>query len=335
MALLGLNFLMTQITMSAYYSLAAIGLCMLMGYSGQISMGQAGFFAIGAYTQAVLVTSNLIQYKDTPIVRFLRNIYVLIFGTDLYGKEVLHFSPWWAFLAAILITAMIALLMGLPLLKLKGHYLAMATLGFTIIIYKVVLGAKILGGADGITNLPAFELFPGVSVNSKFSDRLINYYIAWGLVVCGMFLLTNLINSRVGRALRSLHGSEEAACSMGVNLARYKLNIFILSSIFAAVAGIFLTHYTSGIGPSEAGIMKSIRYVAIVAIGGMDNLAGTLIMGTILNFLSLRGIFGTYDDAVFGAILILIMFFRPKDIFINQKVLGILKMVFNKRGNDL
>ena len=98
---------------------------------------------------------------------------------------------------------------------------------------------------------------------------------------------------------------------MGINTSRYKLYTFVISAVFAAVAGIFLTHYNGGIGPSEAGIMKSIRYVAIVAIGGMANMWGALTMGIILNFMSLRGMFGSYDDAVFGAILIIIMLFAP------------------------
>ncbi|MFC1827928.1 branched-chain amino acid ABC transporter permease, partial [Thermodesulfobacteriota bacterium] len=119
---------------------------------------------------------------------------------------------------------------------------------------------------------------------------------------------------RVGRALRSIHGAEEAANAMGVNTARYKLYIFVLSAVFAAIAGVFVTHYNGGIGPSEAGVMKSVRYVAIVAVGGMANIWGALIMGIVLNFLSLRGVFGSYDDAVFGVILVIIMLFAPEGI---------------------
>jgi branched-chain amino acid transport system permease protein len=126
-----------------------------------------------------------------------------------------------------------------------------------------------------------------------------------------MLFLLNLIHSRVGRALVSIHGAEDAAGAMGIPTARYKLNTFVLSAVFASLAGVFLTHYNGGIGPSEASVMKSVRYVAIVAIGGMANLWGSLAMSLLLNYLSLRGYFGTYDDAVFGAILILIMLFAP------------------------
>jgi branched-chain amino acid transport system permease protein len=101
---------------------------------------------------------------------------------------------------------------------------------------------------------------------------------------------------------------------MGINTARYKLYTFVLSAVFAAIAGVLLTHYTGGISPSDAGVMKSVRYVAIVAIGGMASLWGALAMGGVLNFLSLRGLFGSYDDAVFGAILIIIMLFAPEGV---------------------
>ena len=101
---------------------------------------------------------------------------------------------------------------------------------------------------------------------------------------------------------------------MGVNTSRFKFYVFVLSAVYAALAGVFLTHYNGGIGPSEAWVMKSVRYVALVAVGGMANIWGTLIMGVGLTFLSLRGVFGSYDDAVFGAILILVMFFAPDGI---------------------
>jgi branched-chain amino acid transport system permease protein len=101
---------------------------------------------------------------------------------------------------------------------------------------------------------------------------------------------------------------------MGVNTSRYKLKTFVLSAGLAALAGVFLTHYNGGIGPSEASVMKSVRYVAIVAIGGMASLWGALTMGVVLNFLSLRGVFGSYDEAVFGTILIVIMLFAPEGL---------------------
>ena len=233
---------------------------------------------------------------------------------DLYGGQVLTVHPWVACVPGRAAGAVVAWAIGIPVLKLKGHYLAMATLGFGTIIYSIVLGTQRFGAADGISSVPPFPLLPGMSVSGGSSLRVFNYYFAWLLVTAAMVLLVNLINSRVGRALRSIHGAEDASNAMGVDTARYKLSTFMLSAVLAAVAGVFLTHFNGGIGPSEASIMKSVRYVAIVAVGGMGSIWGTLIMSVVLNFLSLRGYFGSFDDAVFGGILILIMLFAPDGV---------------------
>jgi branched-chain amino acid transport system permease protein len=313
-ALTDTAYYLTQLTMAAYYSLLIIGLCILMGYTGQISLGHAGFFAIGGYISAALTTHDFSTYSDTAVMQLMEKSGMLMHRQSLYGEALLNVHPWPACFIAIGVAVLVALILGGPVLKLKGHYLAMATLGFGIIIYRVVLASEFFGEADGISEVPPFNLLPGLSVNGDFSSRVSNYYISWGLLIIGLVLLLNLIHSRVGRALRSIHGSEEAAEAMGVDTARYKLYTFVISAAFAAVAGSFLTHYNGGIGPSEAGVMKSVRYVAIVAVGGMANLWGALLMGILLNFMSLRGMFGTYDDAVFGTILILIMLFAPQGI---------------------
>ena len=308
------TYYLTQLTMTAYYSIVVVGLCVLMGYGGQISLGHAGFFAIGGYLAGALTTHNLLPLKEQEFVLFLKKAGMLVDSVGLYGDALLTVQPWVACIIAVVTAGLIALAIGGPILKLKGHYLAMATLGFGIIIYRIALASAYFGEADGISEVPGFKLIPGIEVSGSFGARVINYYIAWGMVVLAVILLLNLIHSRVGRALRSIHGAEEAANAMGVNTARYKLYIFVLSAIFAAIAGVFVTHYNGGIGPSEAGVMKSVRYVAIVAVGGMANIWGALIMGLVLNFLSLRGVFGSYDDAVFGVILIVIMLFAPEGI---------------------
>ena len=310
-SLFGAAYYLTQLTMSAYYALVVIGLCLLLGYCGQISLGQAGFFAIGGYTTAFLTTRNLVDLADRGLVSFLASARVLTSSQDSWGNDLLHISPWIACIAAILIAGVVAFVIGKPVLRLRGHYLAMATLGFGIIIYRIALGTRALGEADGIVSVPSFPLVGGLAVSGSFTARVPNYYIAWVLVVLAMLVVSNLIESRVGRALRSLHGSEEASSSMGVDTSRYKLNVFVMGAVFAAIGGVFMTHYNGGIGPSEASVMKSVRYVAIVAAGGMANLWGALGTGVILNFLSLRGVFGSYDDAVFGLILIVIMVFTP------------------------
>lgn len=326
------QFYLTQLTMAGYYSLLIIGLCLLLGYAGQISLGHAGFFAIGGYFSAMLTTRDLEPYLDNPLIAFSDRLGLLMSRQDYFGGEVLHFHPWAAGGIAIAAAVVVAYLIGVPVLKLKGHYLAMATLGFGIIIYRVVLATPIFGEADGISEVPAFPLLAGLSISGDFGSRVSNYYIAWGLVIIVMFLLLNLINSRVGRALRAIHGSADAANAMGVDTAGYKLRTFILSAVLAALAGVFLTHYSSGIGPSEAGVMQSVRYVAIVAVGGMANLWGALVMGVVLNFMSLRGMFGTYDDAVFGIILITIMLFAPQGLLRLSLLAQIGKLAQNIRN---
>ncbi len=308
----GREFYLTQLTMTAYYSLVVIGLCLLMGFAGQISLGHAGFFAIGGYTSAVLTTFSF--SADAPLVRFFTNLGILTHRQDLYGGQFLSVHPWAACFAAILLALVVAYAIGIPVLKLKGHYLAMATLGFGTIIFSIVLGTQRFGAADGISGVPPLPLLPGISVSGNAQLRVVNYYVAWALVAIAMLLLVNLINSRVGRALRAIHGAEDASSAMGVDTAQYKLNTFMVSAALASIAGVFLTHFNGGIGPAEASIMRSVRYVAIVAVGGMGSLWGTLIMSVVLNFLSLRGYFGTLDDAIFGVILILIMLFAPDGI---------------------
>jgi branched-chain amino acid transport system permease protein len=328
-SLSGAPYHLTQLTMTAYYSLLVIGLCMLIGYAGQISIGHAGFFAIGGYVSAFLTTHNLASHQALASVSLLKKAGLIVARTDAYGGDLLVVHPWPACVAAILLAVAVAYVIGGPVLKLRGHYLAMATLGFGIIVYRIALGTALLGAADGISDVPGFPLPFGLGVTGSSSARVSNYYVAWGLVILGMVLLLNLIHSRVGRALSAVHGAEDAAGAMGIPTAQYKLNTFVLSAAYASLAGVLLTHYNGGIGPSEASVMKSVRYVAIVAIGGMANLWGALLMSLVLNYLSLRGYFGTYDDAVFGIILILIMLFAP-DGLLRRHLLSDLKRVVSR-----
>ena len=307
----GSTYYMTQLTMSAYYAMVVVGLCLLMGYAGQVSLGHAGFFAIGGYTSAVLTTFNLVAWREAPVVAWGRSLGLLVQRQDLYGATILAVAPWLAFLAALAVAGLLGLLIGLPLIRLKGHYLAMATLGFGLIVYRVVLGTALFGQADGISNVPPLGFLGVLEVNGRAAFRVQNYYLAWAAVLAAMVLAVNLVHSRVGRALRSIHQNEEAADSLGVNIRRHKLCVFVLSALFAAAGGALMTHYNGSIAPSEASVMKSVRYVAIVAVGGMASLWGVLLVAVLLNFLSLRGVFGTYDDTVFGLLLVVMMTFLP------------------------
>lgn len=318
------SFYLAQLTMAAYYGLAIIGLAVLMGYAGQISLGHAGFVAIGGYLSAALCTRDLHHLQGSLPVEWLERLQhynILRLGEDIFGAPLLTFSPWAACLVAICLAMLIAFLIGIPVLRLKGHYLAMATLGFGTIVYRILLASPYFGEADGISDVPPFPLLPSIAgqdpvlISGDFGNPALNYYLAWAILLLGMLLLLNLIDSRVGRALRALNSSEEAAQASGVNTARYKLQVFVVSAAYAALAGVLLTHYNGSIGPAEAGTMKSVRYMALVAVGGMTNLWSTLLMGVGLTFLSLRGVFGTFDDVVFAAILLFVMLFTPGGLF--------------------
>lgn len=308
----GMEYCLTQLTMALYYAIVVLGLCLVMGYAGQVSLGHAAFFAIGGYTSAFLTTHDFSPFREITWVAGLEKLHLLVEHADLYGGTALSVSPWAAVVVAVLVSFVIAYLIGYPALRLKGHYLAMATLGFGLIVSKIVLGTAWLGAADGITGVPEWKLGLGLVVSGKRALRVENYYLACGLVLLTLVLLRNLVRSRVGRALQAIHDRETAANAMGINTAAYKLRAFVLSALLAAVAGVFFTHYTGGIGPSEAGALKSVRYLALAAAGGMASLWGVTAVSIVLNYLSLRGFFGSYDNAVFGAILILIISLAPE-----------------------
>lgn len=307
--LAGTEYCLTQLTMAAYYALVVTGLGLLMGYAGQVSLGHGAFFALGGYTTAVLTTHDFTHLQTAAT--WLRSARILVARQDLYGKELLTVAPWAAFCAAILAAIVVGCLIGYPSLRLRGHYLAMATLGFGLIVAKLLTGSNLTGAADGIHGVPEWRLGPGLVVSGKAAVRVQNYYLACALLLAVLVLLRNTVESRVGRALKSIHDGEKAANAMGINTAAYKLKVFLFSAALAAAAGVFFTHYTAGIGPSEAGALKSLRYVALAAAGGMSNLWGVAFVSMALNYFSLRGWFGTFDNAVFGILLILIIALAP------------------------
>jgi len=309
---IGREYYLVQLTMAAYTAVVVMGLGLVMGYAGQVSMGHAAFLAIGGYTSAVLTTVDLGRLAATPLGGALHRLGVLVERDRLYGQgNVISCAPGFAFAAALLLAVAVAVLVGYPALRLRGHYLAMATLGFGLIVYQIVLGSRFTGSADGISAVPGWTLVPGVTVCGAAAERVANYYVAWALALLTLVFILNLVDSRLGRALRAIHGSEKAANATGVNTAGCKLQAFVFSAAFAAAAGSLTTHYSGGIGPAEAGVMKSVRYVALVAVGGAANVWGGLLLGFALTFLSLRGCFGSFDDAVFGAALIAIMTLSP------------------------
>jgi branched-chain amino acid transport system permease protein len=308
---IGRDYYLTQLSMAAYYTVVVLGLCLVMGYAGQISLGHGAFFALGGYTSAVLTTHDLTVLQGAGVVRVLRALHLLVERTDVYGSRLLVVASSPALVAGLLLVAAVAVLIGYPALRLKGHYLAMATLGFGLIVYRLILGSNLTGAADGIHGVPPLMLGP-YAVTQKSEFQVFNYYLAWGFALFVLVLLLNVVRSRAGRALRAIHDGELAANAMGVDTASAKLRVFVLSAVLSAAAGALTTHYSGGIGPSEASAMKSVRYVALVAAGGMANLWGALVVSAVLNVLSLRGVFGSFDEAVFGALLILIVALTPE-----------------------
>ncbi len=277
---------------AAFNCLACIGLSLLMGYAGQISLGHAAFIGIGAYSSGFLTVR-------------------------------MGWSPWAAVGAGVIIVIIIALIVGVPALRLKGHYLAMATLGFGSIVHIVAVAAvDYTGGPAGLNDIPALSVF-GFELNTD--TRF--YYFSWAVVAIGLFFALNLIHSRMGRALRSIHGSEDAAESVGVNTARYKIQIFILSAVYSSVSGSLYAYYVSYIDPGPFGVMHSVLLVTMVAVGGMHRVWGAVIGAALLSllpeFLSFSSeyfmIIGLeynqdYDTLIYGSILLSIMLFLPEGL---------------------
>ncbi len=259
------------------HSLITLGLSLLMGYAGQISLGHAAFFGLGAYVSGVF--------------------------TVKFGME-----PWSAFGLGLLLSAAIAFLVGVPALKLKGHYLAMATLAFGE-IFHVIFSEMVeyTGGPSGLAGIPTISLF-GVLMDSDLKY----YYFVWAFVLGALLISVNIIHSRVGRALRSIHGSEIAASAMGVNTARYKQQIFVLSAIYASAAGSLYAHFLTFISPSSFTVLFSIILVTMVVVGGMGSLWGALLGATILNGIpEYFRVLKDYDILAYGLMVILIMIFMP------------------------
>jgi branched-chain amino acid transport system permease protein len=199
---------------------------------------------------------------------------------------------------------------GRPILRLKGHYLAVATLGFGLLVAIVLTNeAGLTGGPDGMT-VPRLTLF-GWSVRG--SD--VWYWIAGTTFLGGFVLALNLMESPTGRALRAIHDSEVAALMLGVDVTRKKLTIFIISAVYASVAGSYLALFNGHITPDVAGFLRSIELVAMVVLGGMGSILGSLVGAVLLVVLpQALTIFHEYEQSLLGLILIVFMIFLRRGI---------------------
>ncbi|UCE53220.1 MAG: branched-chain amino acid ABC transporter permease [Desulfobacterales bacterium] len=260
------------------YCLITIGLSLLMGYAGQISLGQAAFYGIGAYVSAILTVH---------------------FGL----------SPWFCMVIGMLIASAVAVLVGVPSLKLRGHYLAMATLAFGIIVF-IVFNEEIewTGGPDGISGIPGLSLF-----GFEFDTVLKYYYLVWFLVFAAFIFTINVIQSRSGRALRAIHISEAASSAMGVNVSRFKIMVFVYSAILASLAGSLYAHYLNFINPSTFDLFFSIKLLIMIALGGMHEVWGAIVGAFLVTFLSFEWLhfFEEFEVIVYGIILLLVTIFLP------------------------
>ncbi len=260
-------------------AIVCVGLNLLIGYAGQISLGHAGFFALGAYFSAILTDS----YRWPPLL-------ALVVGAAVVG--------------------LLSLIIARPILRLKGHYLAMGTLGMGIII-SIVLNQEVdfTGGPDGMP-VESFSVMgwePG--------GNLTWYWIVSSVLLVSVWLALNIVDSPVGRALRALHGSELAARTMGVDTLRYKVMIFVVSAVMASVAGSLFAHYSGFLTPAEGDFIRSIEFVTMVVLGGMASTFGAIIGAAIITILpQLLASFHDYEMMLHGAVLVAIMIFMRKGL---------------------
>lgn len=271
------NYHLMVLNISALNILVVIGLNLLMGFAGQISLGHAAFFGLGAYLSGIL--------------------------TATFG-----FPIWPTILLAMAITAGVAFGIGIPTLKLEGHYLVMATLGFNVIVYIVMIQLESLtGGPSGFSGIPRPEL-GGVTFDS---DRKY-YYLLWTVSLGALLLSLNLIHSRVGRAMAALRQNEIAARCAGIDTKAYKVKIFVLSAALASLAGSLYAHYITFISPGTFSFFYSLQVVTMVLVGGIGSLWGSVLGALLLTILP-EGLHAVkeYNVLVYGLILMGVLVFFP------------------------
>jgi len=261
------------------FTLAVVGLNLLMGFAGQVSLGHAGFLGIGAYS--------------------------VVIGPVYFGLP-----SWLCVFVGATVSGAVAFLVGRPILRLKGHYLAVATLGFGLLVAIVLTNeASWTGGPDGMS-VPKLALF---NWQVRGSDAW--YWIAGTTLVGGFVLALNLMESPTGRALQAIHDSEIAALVLGIDVARKKLTVFVISAMYASVAGSYLALFNGHVTPDVAGFLRSIELVAMVVLGGMGSIVGSLVGAAVLVVLpQVLTIFHEYEQALLGFILMVFMIFLRRGI---------------------
>lgn len=268
------SFYMRVAALVFIFALAVLGLNLLMGFAGQVSLGHAGFFGIGAYAVAI-------------------------------GPTHLGVPSWLSLLIGVTLAGVLAFIVGRPILRLKGHYLAVATLGMGLLIAMVLTNeARWTGGPDGMP-VPRLVLFDWTVRGSTAW-----YWVAGITLIVGALIAVNLIASPTGRALRAIHDSEVAARVLGVDVARYKLLAFVLSAIYAALAGAYLALFDGLVTPEAAGFLRSIEFVTMAVLGGLGSIFGSIVGAAILTVLpQMLTVFHDYEHVALGLIMIVFMIF--------------------------
>ncbi|MGK7379644.1 branched-chain amino acid ABC transporter permease [Planococcus sp. 1R117A] len=285
------NYVIGLLTLCTIASIGAIGLNILTGFTGQISIGTGAFLGVGGYTSAIL--------------------------TSTYGL-----SFWVALPLAGLVTAVVGGLFGIPSLRLKGLYLAIATLAAQfIIIFIISRWTSVTGGTGGMSlSRPTAGLF-SLSSNTSY------YYLCIVILMLTALYATNLVRTRTGRAFLAVRDRDVAAQIMGINLFKYKVMGFAISSFFVGIAGSLLAHYTMIVSPEFYGISVSIEYLAMILIGGLGSVMGSILgavfitllpvgLTMIIDFMvlylpSLGQILSSFREFVFGIVIILFLIFEP------------------------
>ena len=274
------GYLVTVLGFAAIYAIFVSGLNFFMGYTGQVSFGQNAFAAIGGYTSAVLTTA---------------------FGWGVFPAMALGVAA----------AALLALLIGYPTLRLRGHYLAMATLALGMIIQEIaVQWDSVTMGYTGIAAIPALGAFGWELPSERW--QLVALIAALGLCLA---VAHRLKHSRFGHALAAIAGSEDAARALGIDVARHKLIAFVIAAIYAAIAGSLFAHFVGFVSPEVFGLHMVVLGFTMLYVGGIGTVIGPVIGALIISLLpeTFRG-FKEFQDLAYGAALILILIYAPKGL---------------------
>mgnify|MGYP002560705316 CR=1 FL=1 len=333
--------LFTVLKKGAVYTLVAVSMNLLNGFTGLFSLGQAGFMLLGAYTYAILTVP--VAAKDTvyylyggSAVKFsLPDIFYGIFGSEGAGGMVaLTLGVLLAIILGGLVAAIFAYLIGLPVLRLKSDYLAIATLGFAEIIRAIfqwqALG-PVTNGANMITQIPIFSSF-NIKLANGGTLYLSTAFPILIMMIC-LAIIVMLINSSYGRAFKAIREDEIAAESAGVNTTYYKLFAFVLAAFIAGVAGGLYANQIQVIDPAKFDFNRSVEILIMVVLGGMGSITGSIISATVLTVLPemLRG-FDEYRMLLYSIILIAVMLFKPSGLLGRYEISvpGLFMKLWNK-----